>query len=304
MTDKKITQLNNITGASLASGDEFVVVDISADETKAITRDQLFQAVPNILTAGNITGTAITQSSTDNTVGRLLKFGDFGLGEAVSLESTDNLNNLTASGLYYSSTGGNAAGNNYPIISAGSLLNIRRSSTNWTQQFLSHGRSSDAAGLRQFSRSYGNAGWGPWVEIMHQGVMVGTVSQSGGVPTGAVIQRGSNGNGEYVRFADGTQICTRSFDLGSIIANGSGTYASPYHTNAGSVTYSAAFVALPILSFSFPTPGGVGVSGRILVTAGFDDSTTGLGNFRVARLSADSTGANAVGTLTAVGRWF
>lgn len=38
--------------------------------------------------------------------------------------------------------------------------------------------------------------------------VLGTVSQSAGVPTGAVIERGSNGNGEYVRFADGTQICT------------------------------------------------------------------------------------------------
>ena len=38
--------------------------------------------------------------------------------------------------------------------------------------------------------------------------ILGTVSQSGGVPTGAVIQRGSNSNGEFVRFADGTQICT------------------------------------------------------------------------------------------------
>lgn len=37
--------------------------------------------------------------------------------------------------------------------------------------------------------------------------LVGTVSQSGGIPTGAVVERGSNANGEYVRFADGTQIC-------------------------------------------------------------------------------------------------
>ncbi|MBF8746913.1 phage tail protein [Pseudomonas monteilii] len=37
--------------------------------------------------------------------------------------------------------------------------------------------------------------------------ITGTVSQSGGVPTGAIIERGSNANGEYVRYADGTQIC-------------------------------------------------------------------------------------------------
>lgn len=37
--------------------------------------------------------------------------------------------------------------------------------------------------------------------------IVGNVSQSGGVPTGAIVQRGSNANGEFVRYADGTQIC-------------------------------------------------------------------------------------------------
>ncbi len=37
--------------------------------------------------------------------------------------------------------------------------------------------------------------------------ILGTVSQSGGVPTGAIIQRGSNANGEFVKYADGTQIC-------------------------------------------------------------------------------------------------
>lgn len=39
--------------------------------------------------------------------------------------------------------------------------------------------------------------------------IVGTVSQSGGIPTGAIIERGSNANGEYIRFADGTQICMK-----------------------------------------------------------------------------------------------
>lgn len=36
--------------------------------------------------------------------------------------------------------------------------------------------------------------------------IVGTVSQSGGVPTGAIVERGSNGNGTWVKFADGTMI--------------------------------------------------------------------------------------------------
>jgi len=44
--------------------------------------------------------------------------------------------------------------------------------------------------------------------LFHAANILGTVSQSSGVPTGAIIERGSNATGEYVRFADGTQICT------------------------------------------------------------------------------------------------
>ena len=44
MADKKITELTNITGANLVDADEFVVVDISADETKAITLGELKEA--------------------------------------------------------------------------------------------------------------------------------------------------------------------------------------------------------------------------------------------------------------------
>lgn len=39
------------------------------------------------------------------------------------------------------------------------------------------------------------------------GNLLGTVSETGGTPTGAVIEHGSNTNGCYTRFADGTQIC-------------------------------------------------------------------------------------------------
>ena len=46
-------------------------------------------------------------------------------------------------------------------------------------------------------------------EVFKQSNILGTVSQSGGVPTGAIIERGSNANGEFVKYADGTMICTR-----------------------------------------------------------------------------------------------
>lgn len=47
-----------------------------------------------------------------------------------------------------------------------------------------------------------------WIATGFQkGNILGAVSQAGGVPTGALLQRGSNANGEFIRLADGTQVC-------------------------------------------------------------------------------------------------
>lgn len=54
--------------------------------------------------------------------------------------------------------------------------------------------------------------WTAFSEFYHQQSILGTVSQASGTPTGAIIQRGSNANGEFVRFADGTQICRTYID--------------------------------------------------------------------------------------------
>lgn len=55
--------------------------------------------------------------------------------------------------------------------------------------------------------------------IFNQNNILGTVGQTSGVPTGAIIEQGYNTNGWYIRFADGTQICRTRISLGSIAAN-------------------------------------------------------------------------------------
>jgi len=67
--------------------------------------------------------------------------------------------------------------------------------------------------------------------VYQQGNILGTVSESGGTPTGAVIERGSNANGEYVKFADGTMLC---FMSGQQVGTVAGTVTI-------TVTYPASF---------------------------------------------------------------
>ncbi|WJM93391.1 hypothetical protein QDY63_11095 [Pseudomonas brenneri] len=62
--------------------------------------------------------------------------------------------------------------------------------------------------------------------------ILGTVSQSGGIPTGSIIEKGSTATGEYTKFADGRLIVTGPTSVG-IGANG---------TQFTQVTFPAAFV--------------------------------------------------------------
>ena len=58
-----------------------------------------------------------------------------------------------------------------------------------------------------YIRSKNSGAWGPFRFIYDSEGILGTVSQSGGVPTGAIIEQGSNVNGKYTKLADGTLFC-------------------------------------------------------------------------------------------------
>jgi hypothetical protein len=60
MADRKISELTNITGANLADGDELVVVDASASETKAITFGEFKNALDTATGFVSITGDTMT----------------------------------------------------------------------------------------------------------------------------------------------------------------------------------------------------------------------------------------------------
>jgi hypothetical protein len=278
----------------LAGNDDFSV-KVSADGTawaEALRIDRTSGTVrlPAGLWLGQMPTGAVTQSATDTTAGRLLKTGDYGLGAAITLTAADHLDTLRTGGSYYNPSAGNTTGNNYPLSSAGALIVVARSSTNVIQKFISYGGTSTAAGLREFSRSYGTAGWGAWVELFHQGTLLGAVSQSGGVPTGRVIERGSNANGEYVRFADGTQICTAV-----AAAVETSTAAGPIymHSNLLTWVFPASFLSAPGVS------GGGGNAARWL---GINAPSVGNVQYRVYSYAASGT-LSAPG-LTAIGRWF
>lgn len=76
---------------------------------------------------------------------------------------------------------------------------------------------------------------------------VGTVTQSAGIPTGAIVESGSNASGSYTKWADGTMICiirnAGPFAIGANAATVVGPFALP--TGFISTDFFASAVAIP-----------------------------------------------------------
>ncbi len=127
-------------------------------------------------------------------------------------------------------------------------------------------------------------------------VVVGTVSQVAGVPTGAIIERGSNANGEYVRYADGTQICWFN---SAATSRAMTSVFGPLFTLAAptSRTFPMAFSVAPSVAHSITGSSG---STRIVV-AGTSTNTTTC-SFDL--LSVVSITSNVNDSYIAIGRWF
>jgi hypothetical protein len=142
---------------------------------------------------------ALQTSATDNTAGALMTVPAFGIGVTGTATALDDLDETTtASGVY--SVSASTTGT-WPMSAGSGMVEIlRRASTGFVQILTMTGTA------RTFQRRY-SSGFGTWYELYHRGNIVGTVSESGGVPTGAIIESGSNANGYYTKWADGTMIC-------------------------------------------------------------------------------------------------
>ena len=129
--------------------------------------------------------------------------------------------------------------------------------------------------------------------------ILGTVSQAGGVPTGAVIEKGSNSNGEYVRFADGTQICrmvVSAADAANKNVTTAGTLGG-YRSSQNPVPFPANFAA-PAYCSGHINNNGHNV--RIELVSGNQASC----QFAFHAVNSGTySGADTI-YITAIGRWF
>ncbi|GAW37124.1 hypothetical protein RA2_04199 [Roseovarius sp. A-2] len=183
--------------------------------------------------SGRVTGQAIQSSPADATEGRLMAVGAGGVLAASSPALTD-LDAFDIPQGFYRVDGTTVAGTVPPVVTVADGVLVMHSTANQTTQYYTNPND----GRSYLRKSFGSHSWGGWRLVYDQKFTLGTVSQSGGVPTGALIERGSNANGIYTRFADGTQICwnTLTFTDLATATIGQQTW-----------TYPAAFGAVPDL---------------------------------------------------------
>ncbi|WP_232017707.1 pyocin knob domain-containing protein [Cereibacter sphaeroides] len=247
---------------------------------------------------GLLSGTAVTQTDQDTTPGRLLKVGDYGLGGTARPIPGNDADQISVTGFYQV---------------AGNTLNRPAGMTIGTLQHIQHGASraiqiaypQTASDTGRWCR-YKDTTWGGWFLTYDQRNVIGTVAQSAGLPTGALIERGSNANGDYTRYADGTQICTiAAIDLPYLVGAGGAVCQ-------GDWTFPASFVSIPAVTALLNGPATQGATAPTLEMLGavmwMNSGAPTVSARLTLRRNAGQTNfvaGNAARALaTAIGRWF
>jgi hypothetical protein len=239
-----------------------------------------------------VTGSATQANSHNATAGRLGRvfatgglFG-WGVAQGASLGAVEtSANGVTVAGLYRTDT----TMANLPASASSGLLEVFHGAGGDTIHQRWTASTADSA-TRSWQRRSSGGTWTGWALIINHSTLLGTVSQSAGLPTGAVIERGSAANGEFVRFADGTQICTRTNLSVSNAATASG---SLFRSADVAWTFPASFAVAPVVTGNVDDIDGwlvAGVPGLAAVNLRVMSSTTKLTALTLRAL--------------AVGRWF
>lgn len=263
----------NITiGSSTSTGNITVAQRLVSSSTGSWLLPVGITAERDSTAGGSIRYNSASADFEGCSVGGWLSFlqkGDYGFGTNAETRSRlGNLDTVTQAGFYV--TTADAVG--LPISGAGYLWHQDwDGATNYRRQVFHH-----ASVTRVFIRWLVNGTWSTWLEQYGTSNILGTVGMSGSLPIGAIIEAGSNANGTYTKFADGTMVCHVIKTTASIDAGGVGS---------ASWTYPAAFINTPTIQttiytstpqtyYSSYTTDGGGTSGIAYVYNGSADSLT------------------------------
>lgn len=289
----RIDNPHNVTKAQVGLGN---VDNVSAANLRDRSSHTGTQTLATISDAGTAAAADLTTSDTNAIVGRVMRVGDFGVGQASLIDGFD-LSAADISGLRYTGFLNGLNTPNWLNAARGFLLHLGAQGTSNSPELLFQlGSSLYELGYRpnktaEFSRIY------------NERTILGTVSQSAGVPTGAIIERGSNANGEYVKFADGTMICTHAITFTNVAEFGDGTRTNPYRSDVENWIFPVIFSSAPNVTCS-ASVNLVDSPARMVFGLYRSVGASATYNVQVLRVSDSPTVATADVDCFAIGRWF
>jgi hypothetical protein len=238
-----------------------------------------------VTVTGLLSGTAVTQSTTDTTTGRITRVGDYGLGSPAGtrIDVSTNVDNARPTGFYRVT----AAATNAFRGAAHAMLELPSAATTERRQLALLEGANPELGFRSGTTS----GWSDWAKVWHDRNTLGTVALSGGIPTGALIERGQNANGDFARWADGTLLCWHLLDEDLPIST---AFLGGFRSAAVTWTFPSAFTAAPSVQ-AMPR----GLSAQSAATDTVTATTAGL---VVTAVSSQGAAPRLVAVM-AVGHW-
>jgi len=248
------------------------------------------------LQLGSAASASLQSNPLDGTSGRVMQVGGFGIGgdAPVFNGNVDDVTTVPAGRCFVidSSSGTKPPSGVYGLLDTIKIIGQPVHQT-W------HEVNGIASGgtLRTWERDqYGLGVFGPWRMVYRQNNIIGAVTGAG-APTGAIIERGANANGEYTKYADGTLICWKA-----ITTNSTGTYAAG--VLFGSDAYAPGAFPSAYISVPAVTSGATrGTNNDCVFASAFTPPT--LNNWGAWRAMAISNAALAAQiNLIAIGRWF
>jgi len=305
MADKKISELTNITGANVSdANDTIAIVDSSAGQTKKITRGELFKDVDGADFTGDVTLGASQNyvgNSSSSTLNFLRDNGPSFLDSNNQGTTLFRFRDDSEASVAQVDAAGTAANSASTVITRekGDARYAELSGADFTGDIRftasNSGNSSIRWALSDYSEGVRLVPFGPRGTLNVVADIGGANEKrytfdSDGNEGGLTvlrhgdIERGSNANGEYVRFPDGTQICTTVGGITGAAPNLS--HGGIYRSSLVTWTFPASFVANPVVAgqvqqdsdwIGLQSPSNTSVSMRVL--SGTTDAT--VRNLRV-----------------------
>lgn len=237
----------------------------------------------------------LIKGGTGRTDGRAL-FSEVGVQQAAALFSTQGLymgwnSSSQGEGHFVVNRGGGAGGFTWRSVNADNSATGPNMSYSYTGLLTVPNLSVTGAPIPIASGGTGATSMGAGA--------VGAVTQSGGLATGKIVEAGSNAQGTFTKFADGTLICRYKYAVIRTMSSPTGSLFFGGATE-GSKNFPAVFIAAPVISIQGALETG---EGWFVPSSTLLNSTTQWPNGYV--FTQISRGAMILSIdYLAVGRWF